>query len=753
MNLRVGILQCDEVREELRGEFGDYPEMFVRELARLRPNWEFPVFRVFADKLPEPDSCDAYITTGSTFGVNDDEDWIRRFEDFVGSLAEGQRPYVGICFGHQMLAKALGGRVSPTAAGWGVGIHRTHLRKDDSIELPPDSKLLVSHQDQVVESPPEVAVLGGSEFCPVAWIRFGDHMLGIQGHPEFRKEYARALMDLRRDLIGEAAYKKGVESLREDPDTKLTFGLIVRFIESAAGQKKTKAHQIPLWRRLLGLVGCSVGTILGLLLAGAIEAGRGTWQLSRLLSEGRQSGEVFEIADLMPPIPTRDQNAATLMLALTNKLLEADDLLRGGPPLWQFDDRRRLQSLDSMVTWERRRSLVSDGPDSNTWAAFELEFNSLEPLAEELQSAVERPAFQSGFDYHRGFKETGLMPLMMERARIADLLAFSFVRHLRLGAGDTAKARLLALVRWGGMQKGDRLILSEMIRYRSLENAVRAIRHGLGELTWTDVELAKIQEQLEDWDLVGNITQAYELERAMNLDFLHAAAHDQKVRKQQLKLWQQIHDNVGAGFSPTPDFWLKRVQLPLWSAIWWRQETVRSLRQWNLMIDALRDMEGNSLRDTKDKWLGLPHTHRDLFLDRDELKGLDRWRFVFVTGFSFMERIPDRVLKLETERRLLLTALALARYQLRREDVPETLSELIPGFLSKHPMDAMDGNPMRFRRTGPSAFLLYSVGEDYVDDNGDRRPIHEGRDYTDIWDGRDVCWPISATRQDKGTAR
>ncbi|MBG89146.1 MAG: GMP synthase [Verrucomicrobiales bacterium] len=231
MSLRVGILQCDEVHEDLRGEFGDYPEMFISELGRLRPDWSFPVFRLFEGVFPKRSSCDGYITTGSSFGVNDAKGWIRQLEEFVRKLSEGAVPYVGICFGHQLLARALGGRVAPAEVGWGVGIHSCSHAPASIPGLPAESKLLVSHQDQVTELGEGTSVIGGSEFCPHGWIRFGDHMLGIQGHPEFSKPYAKALMDLRRELIGEEAYQNGTESLGRDTDSGQVFELIVRFIE------------------------------------------------------------------------------------------------------------------------------------------------------------------------------------------------------------------------------------------------------------------------------------------------------------------------------------------------------------------------------------------------------------------------------------------------------------------------------------------------------------------------------------------
>lgn len=236
MSRRLGILQCDEVSAELRAEFGDYPAMFIRELAPLRPDWSYRTYRVFEGELPERiDECEAYLATGSSFGVNDDVDWIRALASFVRLLAQERAPYVGVCFGHQMLASALGGRVATAKVGWGVGVHSV-VHPDisvGSIRLPSETRLIVSHQDQVVETPPGMEILGGSDFCQVSWSHYGDTMLGIQGHPEFTADYAKALMETRRELIEEDAYRFALASLKLEPDARLTFDIIVRFVEEA----------------------------------------------------------------------------------------------------------------------------------------------------------------------------------------------------------------------------------------------------------------------------------------------------------------------------------------------------------------------------------------------------------------------------------------------------------------------------------------------------------------------------------------
>ena len=110
---RVGILQCDEVRESFRADHGDYDEMLVRGLRRADPALTYQVFRVFENELPEDVRvCDGWITSGSRYSVNDENDWTAALCRFVQALGVESRPYVGICYGMQMMARRSLGRFS-----------------------------------------------------------------------------------------------------------------------------------------------------------------------------------------------------------------------------------------------------------------------------------------------------------------------------------------------------------------------------------------------------------------------------------------------------------------------------------------------------------------------------------------------------------------------------------------------------------------------------------------------------------------
>ncbi|WP_444942879.1 glutamine amidotransferase-related protein [Microbulbifer sp. ZKSA006] len=217
--MKIGILKTDDVRKELVGEFGEYPEMFAGLLRDLDSGLEFKTYEVQQGQYPvHIDEVDAYLITGSKTGVYDDKPWIAPLMDFVRELHDKKKPTIGICFGHQLIAQALGGRARKSDKGWGLGVHTYEMQETPSWMSEPAANfsLLVTHQDQVDQLPPGGRVLASSEFCPMAMVQVDEHILSFQAHPEFTKPYSNSLMELRREAFGAAVVDKGQESLKND---------------------------------------------------------------------------------------------------------------------------------------------------------------------------------------------------------------------------------------------------------------------------------------------------------------------------------------------------------------------------------------------------------------------------------------------------------------------------------------------------------------------------------------------------------
>lgn len=234
--MKIAILRADSVRPEFTARYGEYPEMFIALLRQVDPGLEFVTYDVEHGEYPgSTDGIDAWLITGSKASVYEDEAWIRKLEDFVRRLHDEQRTVIGICFGHQLVAQALGGKTAKAAVGWGVGVHRANWRQHPNWLIAEDDgfSLLVSHQDQVTEPVPGSEILAGSEFCPAAVCQLGQHILTFQGHPEFVSDYSRDLMNVRRERLGEDVYQAGIASLSQQTDQKKVAQWIVDFIRQS----------------------------------------------------------------------------------------------------------------------------------------------------------------------------------------------------------------------------------------------------------------------------------------------------------------------------------------------------------------------------------------------------------------------------------------------------------------------------------------------------------------------------------------
>lgn len=199
--MKIGVIQTGRVRGELAATHGEYPEMFARLLNGDAPRFDIrTVALVDGAPLPAPDWADGWAITGSRHGVYDDIAWIEPLKAFLRAARAARRPIVGVCFGHQILAEALGGRAVKHEGGWRLGAHRFDVADARWTPDAPQALTLHSvHQDQVVEIPKDAAVWATAPGCRYAGLTYGDpaspDAVSIQPHPEFDAPFARALTE------------------------------------------------------------------------------------------------------------------------------------------------------------------------------------------------------------------------------------------------------------------------------------------------------------------------------------------------------------------------------------------------------------------------------------------------------------------------------------------------------------------------------------------------------------------------------
>lgn len=204
--MKIAIIETGLPPEGIRGDFPTYPVMFAELFDRIGVNFSFSTFSLchdafHADPFPKISEFDGFLITGSPAGVYEDWPWMQPLFQFILNVAQSQKPQIGICFGHQAIAQALGGNVIKSDKGWGIGRHSyvLHQKPDWIVSTQEEFSLAVSHQDQVIEKPDESLTLASSDFCEFAALYYPNApALTFQGHPEFDDEYAKALYNIRR---------------------------------------------------------------------------------------------------------------------------------------------------------------------------------------------------------------------------------------------------------------------------------------------------------------------------------------------------------------------------------------------------------------------------------------------------------------------------------------------------------------------------------------------------------------------------
>lgn len=191
--MKIGILQTGHAPEEIQASLGDYEHMFHRLLGDH--GFDFQTWNVVDNDFPEgPDAADGWLITGSKHGVYEDHPWLPPLEALIRAIRDSGKPLVGICFGHQVIAQALGGTVVKHPGGWIVG------RQDYDFDGQALS-LNAWHQDQVIDLPPGARVLATNPTCAYAALAYGDTILTVQPHPEFTAEAIDGLITYRGGVV------------------------------------------------------------------------------------------------------------------------------------------------------------------------------------------------------------------------------------------------------------------------------------------------------------------------------------------------------------------------------------------------------------------------------------------------------------------------------------------------------------------------------------------------------------------------
>jgi GMP synthase-like glutamine amidotransferase len=229
---RVTIIETGLISLRQRERHGSFPQMFQRLIGAADSSIAFDVVSVIeGESLPDPTVLEAILITGSSAGVYDGLDWIAPLEDFVRAACSSKIPMVGVCFGHQLMAQALGGIVRKSEKGWGIGRHVYEIAPGNGVIEGERIALACSHQDQVIEPPRGAKTFMFSDFTPHAGLLYGSGAaLSVQPHPEFSAGFAHVCCELREGKAPDDVVASAKASLELPLENAKLGDAITRFL-------------------------------------------------------------------------------------------------------------------------------------------------------------------------------------------------------------------------------------------------------------------------------------------------------------------------------------------------------------------------------------------------------------------------------------------------------------------------------------------------------------------------------------------
>jgi GMP synthase-like glutamine amidotransferase len=231
--MKLTLIQPTDVPGPLRDRFGAYHLMFERMFAR--EGFAFETIKLSEGQpLPDPATLEATLITGSAAGVYDTHyPWMEPLRDYIRQAYAAKTPMVGICFGHQIMADALGGDVRKSDKGWGLGRHVYGVTGDRRVvggDLP-EFAISCSHQDQVLAPPRDATTFLASDFTPHAGLVYANGAaMSLQPHPEFEDDYTLALAELRRGKAPDAVIETALASVARASDSREVAGYLAAFM-------------------------------------------------------------------------------------------------------------------------------------------------------------------------------------------------------------------------------------------------------------------------------------------------------------------------------------------------------------------------------------------------------------------------------------------------------------------------------------------------------------------------------------------
>ena len=457
----------------------------------------------------------------------------------------------------------------------------------------------------------------------------------------------------------------------------------------------------------------------------------------------REKGEKLEISEVVPPPVPPESNsvdaveAAFRMFGSSEKVPDAMKMVAPGK---------------AFIGWRQPEVRGYGGADdfTNSWEDFTGEMAADGPTLELLQQVLERPKLDFQLDYKKG--AALLLPHLAPLKRSTQKLEAAAICNLHNGNPGAAATNILTILALVQRSASEGLLISHLVRIAMTSIATTPTWELLQATNVTDAQLAAVQQGWEQLDILGDATNSFVMERAWGVNEI------EKLRASHESFGTAASFMAGSSGSSSGGWdWETLTEKPrdligefMWRSSWSYSDELRMLHGESIILETLRMMQTNQTgcykadydaMSTRLSSLGITNVGRAFF------RALKIPDFSEAFGDWGLGTAVRKTVQVETTRRVVVTAIALKRFQLQHAKWPENLSGLVPQFLPAVPIDPLDGNPLRYRPNADGTILLYSVGEDGKDDGGAPTSTASGSPNFS-WQNnkaRDWVWPQPAT--------
>jgi len=442
--------------------------------------------------------------------------------------------------------------------------------------------------------------------------------------------------------------------------------------------------------------------------------------VANYIAELKAKGEPMDLAQVIPPPVPPEQNSADIFRdadALFNESFHADKSLLETNFVYGM---QMVAPGKAMIRWQQPDIRDIDG--TNSWENVTAAVVQNTKAFALLQQIIEKPAFDFKIKYEPGVADIVFTNFYLSQSkRAAQRLEAAALCDLHQGDTASAVKNLRAMLALVKAMRDERLVISELVRIAIAQITLTANWEFLQSTNLTDEQLAELQQDWIGLDFVRGD------ENAMAMERVTGRITSAKWRRSNSTLQDYMESGIRLGLSDQEETALDKLKVKtkvfLWRYWWSYPDELRALESYEIFLKAARFAETNysfqtAITNQRNELatLKLNNTNDDFYFLSNPAKA--DFHSLISQGVMSMSAVFDKTMRVETAKQMTITAIALKRYQLKHGNYPVDLNSLMPEFVSAVPLDPVDGQPLRYRPNADGTFLLYSVGENGVDDGG-----------------------------------